>query len=122
MAGNINLIKRKELTTITTICIVRHGETNWNSLGILQGSTDIPLNSKGVLQANECRKLLKNYDWDVMITSPLKRAKETAKIINKDLNSPLVEMKEFLERHYGDAEGMAVEERMTLFPNGNYPN
>ncbi|WP_416151780.1 histidine phosphatase family protein [Salipaludibacillus sp. HK11] len=107
---------------MTTICLVRHGETDWNSLGRLQGRTDIPLNSKGILQAEECGCYLKHYGWDVMITSPLKRAKETAEIINKDKNIPLVEMDEFLERYYGDAEGMTLEERLTAFPNRNYPN
>lgn len=110
------------MVIITSICLVRHGETDWNSLGILQGSTDIQLNNKGILQADECRRFLKNYEWDVMITSLLKRAKETAEIINKDSNIPLVEMIEFVERYYGDAEGMAVEERVTAFPDGNFPN
>lgn len=112
----------KEVFAITSICLVRHGETDWNSLGKLQGRTDIPLNSKGILQANECHRFFKNYKWDVIITSPLKRAKETAEIINKDSNIPLVEMDEFLERYFGDAEGMTVEERLTAFPNRNYPN
>lgn len=109
------------MVKITSICLVRHGETDWNSLGRLQGRTDIPLNSKGILQADECRQFLKNYEWDVVITSPLKRAKETAKII-KDSNLPLFEMDEFLERYFGDAEGMTVEERLTAFPKRNYPN
>lgn len=102
--------------------MIRHGETDWNSLGRLQGRTDIPLNSKGILQAKECRQFSTNYEWDVIITSPLKRAKETAEIINKYSNIPLIEMDGFLERYYGDAEGMTAEERLTAFTNRNYPN
>lgn len=115
-------IKLKERVKITAICLVRHGETDWNSLGKLQGRTDIPLNSRGISQAEECSHFLKNYEWDMIITSPLKRAKETAEVINKDLNIPLIEMDEFLERYFGDAEGMTVEERMTVFPTRNYTN
>lgn len=107
---------------MTSICLVRHGETDWNALGKLQGRTDISLNSNGIFQADECRHFLKDYEWDIMITSPLKRAKETAEIINKSFNIPLVEMVEFMERHYGDAEGMTVEERLTTFPDRNYSN
>jgi uncharacterized phosphatase len=71
---------------VTYLCLVRHGETDWNSLGKLQGRADIPLNKIGVLQAEECRDVLKSSKWDVIITSPLKRAKETAEIINKEQN------------------------------------
>ncbi|MDF0728975.1 histidine phosphatase family protein [Cytobacillus sp. S13-E01] len=56
------------------------------------------------------------------LTLTLKRAKETAEVINKDLNIPLIEMDEFLERYFGDTEGMTVEERMTVFPTRNYTN
>lgn len=112
----------KEWLEITSICLIRHGETDWNSLGKLQGRTDISLSSKGILQAKECSQFLKTSEWDVIITSPLKRAKETAKIINKDLYLPFIEMDEFLERSFGDAEGMTLEERLTSFPKRNYPN
>lgn len=107
---------------ITTICLVRHGETDWNATGRLQGSTDIPLNANGILQAEECGVFLKNYQWDVIVTSPLQRAKQTAEIIRKVINVPLVEMSEFMERSYGDAEGMTAEKRIFLFPNKLYPN
>lgn len=62
----------------TSICLIRHGETDWNVLGKVQGRTDIPLNSTGIVQAEKCAELLKLSKWDVIITSPLKRAKETA--------------------------------------------
>ena len=102
--------------------MIRHGETDWNAIGKLQGRTDIPLNEIGILQAEECSDFLKSSQWDVMITSPLKRAKQTAKIINKNVNVPLIEMEEFLERDYGDAEGMIYEERISKFPDKKYPN
>ena len=107
---------------ITIICLVRHGETDWNALGKLQGRTDIRLNETGILQAKECSEFLKTFQWDVIITSPLKRAKQTAEIINKNLDLSLIEMKEFVERDYGDAEGMLLEERTSTFQGKSYSN
>nr|WP_255723507.1 histidine phosphatase family protein [Sporosarcina sp. ACRSL] len=102
--------------------MIRHGETDWNALGKLQGRTDIPLNETGMLQAEECREFLNTSHWNVVITSPLKRAKQTAEIINGNRTVPVVEMEEFLERGYGDAEGMTFEERISKFPDKQYPN
>ena len=102
--------------------MIRHGETDWNAIGKIQGRTDIPLNVTGIKQAEECRDFLISSRWDVIITSPLKRAKQTAKIINNKIKVPIIEMEEFMERDYGDAEGMTYEERITKFPNRIYPN
>ncbi|MDV2888482.1 histidine phosphatase family protein, partial [Alkalihalophilus pseudofirmus] len=76
-----------------------------------------PLNAKGIQQAKESGQFLKHSDWDVIITSPLKRARRTAEIINESLNIPLVEMDDFKEKYFGDAEGMTLEERRVAFPN-----
>ncbi|MDI5788631.1 histidine phosphatase family protein [Bacillus licheniformis] len=65
---------------------------------------------------------MKGSDWDVIITSPLRRAKETAEIINQYLGLEIIEMEDFIERNYGDAEGMPFEERMRLYPDKEYPN
>jgi uncharacterized phosphatase len=102
--------------------LLRHGETDWNACGIIQGRTDIPLNSTGILQAEECGQFLKSSQWDLIITSPLKRARLTAEIINRSLMVPLVEMEELKEKCFGDAEGMTFQERRTAFPDNIYPN
>jgi len=107
---------------MTTIRLIRHGETNWNKEGRIQGKTDIPLNETGRIQAEECAASLKHSEWDIIISSPLKRAKQTAEIINKNLHLPIMEMSAFAERNYGDAEGMHFQERDKLFPNREYPN
>ncbi|WP_423802609.1 histidine phosphatase family protein [Neobacillus sp. SAB-20_R2A] len=107
---------------MTKICIVRHGETEWNAIGRLQGRSDIPLNEKGIKQAEESGEYLKNSQWDVIITSPLQRAKKTAEIINTYINVPLVVMDDFKEKSFGDAEGMTIEEIRTAFPDRNYTN
>ena len=105
------------------ICLIRHGETDWNVLRKLQGRTDIPLNENGRKQSKEVGEFLLKYQWDRIISSPLKRAVSTAKII-ADLNHiDVVEINEkFIERCYGLAEGMTVEERQSTFPDRNYAN
>lgn len=107
---------------MTTICFVRHGETDWNVQGKLQGKTDIPLNNNGIAQAEESATFLMNESWDLVIASPLKRAKNTAEIINEKLNLPLILNDAFMERSFGDAEGMLLTERMAAYPNHDYPN
>lgn len=107
---------------MTTICLVRHGETDWNAPKRIQGRTDIPLNDTGKWQAEQTGLYLKNARWDVVISSPLTRAKETAHLILKHVDAPLVIMDDFIERDYGDAEGMSFEERQKLFPDKQYPN
>ncbi|MDQ0816404.1 MULTISPECIES: histidine phosphatase family protein [Bacillus] len=107
---------------MTTICLVRHGETDWNAAKRIQGRTDIPLNDTGKWQAEQTGLYLKNAHWDVVISSPLTRAKETAHLILKHVDAPLVIMDDFIERDYGDAEGMSFEERQKLFPDKQYPN
>ncbi|PBB05991.1 histidine phosphatase family protein [Salimicrobium humidisoli] len=106
---------------MTSICLVRHGETMWNREKKLQGGTDIPLNDKGVSQAELCRDYLKDDAWDVLVTSPLERAKHTAEIIGEGHNLPLIVMEEFRERHFGEAEGMPEEERLAAYPDKQYP-
>ncbi|MFB4169410.1 histidine phosphatase family protein [Virgibacillus sp. JSM 102003] len=112
----------KEEVNITTICLIRHGETDWNASQKLQGATDIPLNRKGILQAEECAAFLESSQWDVLITSPLTRAKQTAEIINEKLNIPFAEMAAFKEKSFGDAEGMTPQERLEKFPDKIFPN
>ncbi|MDF2556532.1 MAG: yhfR [Bacillales bacterium] len=99
------------------ICLVRHGETDWNLQNILQGSSDIPLNNTGKMQAQKSSDVLKDIHWDIIISSPLKRARETANIINLKLNLPIIEMDEFKERNYGKAEGLPLKEYNKMLPN-----
>lgn len=106
---------------MTVIYFIRHGETDWNAAQRIQGRTDIPLNAMGRQQAAASAAHLKESDWDILITSPLSRAKETAEIINTELNLPLVEMEEFVERGFGQAEGLTLADRAAIFPDGSYP-
>lgn len=107
---------------MTIVCLIRHGETDWNAQGKIQGKTDIPLNEAGIQQAVQCGAHLIASEWDLIITSPLQRARRTAEIINESLELPLLEMEEFAEKHFGDAEGLTYEERALTYPDRHYPN
>ena len=56
---------------------LRHGKTDWNDRGLLQGRTDIPLNEEGLAQAKAAGEILKNYTFDAVYCSPLSRAVQT---------------------------------------------
>lgn len=84
--------------------IVRHGQTDWNAKGVLQGNTDIPLNQMGKAQAERIRKELENISIDICISSPLKRAYETAEIIYGQ-GKPIITDSRLEERELGSLEG-----------------
>ena len=90
--------------------IIRHGQTNWNKKGKIQGKTDIELNEEGIEQAREATKKLENCDIDVIISSPLKRARKTAEIINETKNVPIIFKEELEERGFGEFEGKIRKE------------
>ena len=72
------------------IFITRHGQTDWNLERRVQGQTDIDLNETGRLQAEEVREKLLGEDLDLIICSPLKRARHTAEAINRGRNLPIL--------------------------------
>lgn len=84
------------------IYFVRHGKTDWNFKGIYQGQTDIELNSIGINQAKELLSKLEGIKFDVVISSPLKRAYQTAEIIHK---GSIITDNRIMERSNGKLEG-----------------
>ena len=86
--------------------VVRHGQTNWNVENKLQGCVDIPLNDTGIKQADILAKTVESLDFDLIISSPLSRALDTAKIINKNLNVDLITNDALLERNFDCLEGV----------------
>lgn len=92
------------------IFFVRHGETDWNVLGQIQGTSDIELNENGVAQAERVAKELTNTNIDLIICSPLKRARKTAEIINKYKNCEIICDERFTERSFGEFEGKTKNE------------
>ena len=88
------------------ILLTRHGQTEWNLLKKVQGKADIELNEKGIKQAEETRDSLKNEKIDLILCSPLKRAMQTAEIINQGRNIKVIIDERISERDFGEFEGM----------------
>ncbi len=99
--------------------LVRHGETDWNKEWRVQGHSSVGLNQTGKAQAQQTAELLKNHQIDLILSSDLPRAKETAEIIGKALGVEVVFDKALRERNLGKAEGMLREEAHIAFGNIN---
>jgi probable phosphoglycerate mutase len=95
---------------------IRHGATDWNQSGRLQGQNDIELNENGRRQAAALAKRLKNEDWELIVSSDLKRAKETAEIVAAELGISEIRLDRRLrERTHGRLDGTTLEERIAAW-------
>jgi broad specificity phosphatase PhoE len=101
--------------TETHLGLLRHGQTDWNIDLRLQGSSDIPLNQTGINQANLAADHLLGSDWELVLASPLSRAKDTAEIVSAKLGLEVVIVPELIERSFGIAEGMSHSEWRQLY-------
>lgn len=84
---------------------IRHGQTDWNVEGRMQGKTDIPLNAKGVQQARDAAAVLQCVSFDAVVSSDLKRALQTAEMISEVCGKPLFVDEGLQERSFGTFEG-----------------
>ena len=91
------------------ILVTRHGQTEWNVKRKVQGKADIELNEQGIEQAKEVQIKLKDEKIDLIICSPLIRAKQTAQIINENKNIPIIYDERISERDFGEFEGLERE-------------
>ncbi len=91
--------------------MIRHGETEANLAKRMSGHMDTSLTALGRQQADAARIIVENLDEppDVIIHSHLSRARDTASIINTNLNLPTYENPDYAEMHFGDWEGMPFE-------------
>ena len=85
--------------------IMRHGRTDWNNLRKIQGHTDIPLNAEGRAMAEKAREECQNVPLDVCYCSPLLRARETAEIVLRGRDIPIIPDERLQEMSFGDFEG-----------------
>lgn len=92
------------------ILVTRHGQTNWNLQQRVMGNVDISLNEKGINQAYITKEIVNNYNIDLIICSPLERAKQTAKIINEDKMVDIIYDDRIIERDFGEFEGLKYDE------------
>lgn len=88
--------------------MVRHGQTDWNVEKRLQGHVDIPLNDQGLLEATAVAEELQDQTFDAIYSSPLKRAFDTAQIINEKHQQEIQISSELKEATYGSMEGALV--------------
>lgn len=91
------------------IALIRHGETAWNVTARFQGTTDVPLGTRGIEQAQDAGRLLRGRGWSRVYCSPLLRARRTAEIITEaaGLPAPIVH-DGLIERSFGELEGRSV--------------
>lgn len=87
------------------VYLVRHGETEWNSMRKLQGQTDIPLNEYGIELAEITAKELKDIKFDRIFSSPLIRAVQTAEILRGDRDLEIKTDDRMKEINFGTCEG-----------------
>lgn len=87
------------------IYVVRHGETEWNALNKILGRTDIPLNDRGMEQAQEIARSLKDLKVDVFLCSPLYRARQTADAIANEIGMRYEIDDRLIEHDFGSFEG-----------------
>jgi broad specificity phosphatase PhoE len=94
------------------IYLIRHGETDWNKSGHIQGRTDNPLNEVGMQQAQELVTRLKDITPDVVVSSSLTRAKQTMNTVYSQLNLQCDKVIDdsFIERNFGEFEGLKGSE------------
>ncbi len=108
----------------TIICCIRHGQTNGNKSRTFQGRSDLPLNEIGLEQANQTADLLTKcpIKWDLIISSPFKRAFETCQIIAEKINynQNIIIDELAIERAFGEAEGLPISEENYKLISQNY--
>ncbi|MBQ3796345.1 MAG: histidine phosphatase family protein [Butyrivibrio sp.] len=88
------------------VYVVRHGQTDFNAQKIMQGRSDIPLNDTGRAQAKAAREKLGDIKFDVVYSSPLIRAVETASIIGAVPKEQIITDERIIEACFGKYEGM----------------
>jgi probable phosphoglycerate mutase len=104
---------------MTRFFLVRHGETEWNRVRRIQGISDIPLNVTGRSQAAALGNILAQHRFDLLVSSPLSRAMETATIIARRLAMPApLPVQDLIERNYGEAEGQNGQDLDARYPPG----
>ncbi len=96
---------------MTTLLLVRHGETDWNAEGRLQGHTDRPLSEFGRHQARQLADELAGEELDAIYASDLARARETAEILGERLGLATVLDPDLREKDWGTWEGLTAVDR-----------
>lgn len=102
------------------IYLIRHGETDWNKKGKLQGSVDIPLNAYGIELAEITSEKMKDVPIEIIYSSPLQRAHRTAEIMRRGRDIPIIVDERLREMDFGIYEGSLVKEAAECRDNPLY--
>lgn len=105
---------------VMVIYLIRHGETDWNTKRLLQGATDIPLNQNGIEVAELTAEGLRDVEFDLIFTSPLKRARETAEIIRGERKIPIIPDERLREICFGPYEGLCCQKEGWNIPDPDF--
>lgn len=100
--------------------VARHGQTVWNAQNKVCGVTDIELTEKGMEQAKKLAHMVQNYEIDMIISSPLKRAVETGRIVAEKCNIAMQIEELLIEQNYGIYEGVDRKDERFLSNKRNF--
>lgn len=100
----------KVMTKTLTLYLVRHGRTEWNEQGLLQGAKNSPLTPQGIEGAKRTGQKLKQIDFTAVYTSQLQRTIDTAQYILAGKNSPIIPLAQLNEQDFGAWEGQSIAE------------
>ncbi|OPH47988.1 hypothetical protein BC351_39050 [Paenibacillus ferrarius] len=104
-----------------TLYVTRHGQTEWNSEERVCGTSDIKLTDKGVTQAAELAMKLGDYKIDMVLSSPLNRARTTAEILAKQWGGEVVLDSRLSEQNYGIYEGVSRSDEGFKYAKKQFP-
>ena len=102
---------------MTRLLLIRHGRSVWNAQGRIQGRADPPLDELGREQARRLAERLRQEAVVALYTSPLRRAQETADIIGRALDVPVVPDERLQEYDVGDIAGLTWDQVVERYPD-----
>ena len=102
---------------MTTLLLVRHGETDWNAEGRLQGHTDRPLSDYGRRQAQQLAGELEDEDLEAIYSSDLERARATAEAVARSQGLEVLVDPDLREKNFGSWEGLTDVEIAQRLPD-----
>lgn len=109
-----------------TVYVARHGQTEWNAENRVCGITDIALSEKGIAQADALAEQVKEKNIEIIISSPMKRAVATSRIVSEKCHIPMMTDDRLVEQNYGVYEGVDRSDELFLANKRNfayrYPN
>ena len=97
-----------------TLYVIRHGETEWNRRGVMQGWKNSPLTARGRESARKIGRFLKNKGIEVIYASDLGRCRETTHLINAFLKTKVMFQRGLRERNFGALDGQSQTAREAL--------